>query len=247
MNEELIIKEYLNGASSLDLAKKYDTYQNKIIRTLKKHGIKPRSKSEAQKLALELGKSEHPTAGRTMAPESREKQSESQAQRWKKMSKNERESFRKGAKKRWEAKSDSEKQAMLSKAGLALQKASKEGSKAELFLCKALHDLGYVVQQHNTSLIPGNYELDIFLPELKTVIEIDGPQHFLPIFGQEALDKHIKFDTIKNGLIIKEGFRLIRVKYLVKHSSQKTNRQLLELVRKALNKKGKLIEVEIND
>lgn len=252
MDENKIVKEYESGLSSVELAKKYDTYQNKIIRILKKFDVKIRDKREAQALALSSGRSEHPTKGKKASATTKEKQSESQAVRWKKMPEAQREELREVAQQHWENRSDESKQAMLTKAGQALQKASKEGSKAEKYIVKMLRAKGYAVIPHKKGLIPGNYELDIYLPVEKVIIELDGPQHFLPLFGDKLLNRNIKYDTIKNGLLIKEGFAIIRVKYIVKHLSQKIQRDLWNKVDQTLSGicsgelTSKLIEVEIN-
>jgi len=119
---------------------------------------------------------------------------------------------------------------MLEKAGRELQKTTKEGSKAEKFLRQKLLDEGYDVQLHVKNLIEGNFEIDLLLPELKLIIEIDGPQHFLPLFGEKRLEDVVKFDSIKNGLLISKGFCVIRIRYLCKHMSQSVQRKLWSLV-----------------
>ena len=49
--EEYIIKLYCkDNKSTYEIAKALNTYPNKIRRTLKKHGIELKSKSDAQKL-----------------------------------------------------------------------------------------------------------------------------------------------------------------------------------------------------
>lgn len=253
MNDELkIVEAYKNGESSKSLADKYNTYPNKIVRILKKHGIELRSPSEAQKIALKQGRSEHPTAGKKADEETRLKQSETQAKRWRKMDSNKKESFKAGARNRWEERSAESKKAMLTKAGQALQRASREGSKAEKYIDKMLRQHGYSVIMHKKGLIAGDYELDLYLPDLGIVIELDGPQHFLPIFGEDLLLKNIKYDSIKNGLLITRGLSVIRVKYIVKHLSEKIKRDLWSKVHHIIQKieqgiiKNQLIEVELD-
>ena len=98
-----------------------------------------------------------------------------------------------------------------------------------------------------------NFEIDLLLPELNTIIEVDGPQHFLPVFGEDKLAEVIKMDSIKNGLLIAKGFCVIRVKYLSKHSSLSIQRKLWELVSEQVEKVSnrfppknkRLIELEI--
>ena len=43
-------------------------------------------------------------------------------------------------------------------------------------------------------------------------IEIDGPSHFLPVWGEDALKKNISYDQKKQGLILGRGLTLIRIK-----------------------------------
>ena len=86
-------------------------------------------------------------------------------------------------------------------------------------------------------IIPSeNLEIDLYIPELKTIIEVDGPQHFLPIFGEEKLSETIKLDSTKNGLLISKGFCVIRIKYLCKSWSRSVGRKLWDLVYEEVRK-----------
>ena len=89
---------------------------------------------------------------------------------------------------------------------------------------------------HKKGLIEGNFEIDLLLPELNTIIEVDGPQHFLPLFGEEKLAETIKLDSVKNGLLISKGFCVIRIKYLCRNMNQSVERKLWELVSKQVEK-----------
>ena len=75
-------------------------------------------------------------------------------------------------------------------------------------------------------------------PKLKAIIEIDGPSHFLPIWGEEKLQKQIKADEVKTGLILSRGFIIIRVKNLHNSISLHNQEQLKN------NLIAKLIEIE---
>ena len=73
--------------------------------------------------------------------------------------------------------------------------------------------MGYFIEFHKKGIIPNeNLEIDLYLPEIGTIIEVDGPSHFLPIWGPEKLHKQIKADSHKTGLILSKGFVIIRVK-----------------------------------
>lgn len=228
--EQKIVQEYLNGESSCSLAKAYNTYQNKILRVLKKNGVEIRNASEAQKKALELGRSSHPTEGKTLDDETKLKQSESQAKRWRQMDSVKKDAIKAGARERWEERPEESKREMLAKAGSALRQASIEGSKAEKYINQMLLKNGYETIMHKKGFVIGEYEIDLLLPKLQTIIELDGPQHFLPVFGEEVLQKNIKYDTVKNGVLLSKGYTVIRVKYIVKHLSDKIKRDLWDKI-----------------
>jgi very-short-patch-repair endonuclease len=104
---------------------------------------------------------------------------------------------------------------MLDAAIKSIQLAGKEGSKLEKFIYKELSNVGYKVEFHKKHLIQNqNLEIDMYVPSLKTIIEIDGPSHFLPIWGEEKLQKQIKADFHKTGLILSKGMIIIRIKHL---------------------------------
>ena len=62
MNETDIVRLYESeGCSTYEIAERYETYPNKIRRILVKHGVKMKSKSQAQKSALANGRAKHTT------------------------------------------------------------------------------------------------------------------------------------------------------------------------------------------
>ena len=139
-------------------------------------------------------------------------------------------------------------------AGEAVRKAAKEGSKIEKFLCEFLRNDGYNVTFHKKGLIENdNLEIDLFIPELKTAIEIDGPAHFFPIWGQKSLDAHIAGDAKKAGLLLQKGMVLVRIRHVVKNVSERHKREMgkeilavLEKIKKRFPSKNKrFIELEI--
>jgi very-short-patch-repair endonuclease len=55
--------------------------------------------------------------------------------------------------------------------------------------------------------------IDIFLNDHGVAIEIDGPSHQLPIWGEAKLIKTQQIDDMKTGLLISTGIRVIRIKF----------------------------------
>ena len=80
-NKDHIIKMYHDGCSSYEIAESLNTYSTKILRSLKYLGrllyedenYFKRTYSDAQKLALEKGRSKHPTEGKTLDKNHKEK------------------------------------------------------------------------------------------------------------------------------------------------------------------------------
>lgn len=216
MDHKKIVHLYTNEKkSTYEIAELYKTYANKIRRILIKNGVELKDKSEAQKNAIANGTSKIPTAGKQRTLEDKLKISNSLKKSWDNLSDAEYEKRVKTAKTRWNKMTKLEKQKMQESAIKAIQVAGKEGSKLEKFLYKELTRAGFKVEFHKMNLIANaNLEIDMYIPEARAIIEIDGPSHFLPIWGEEKLQKQIKADEHKSGLILSKGLAIIRIKNL---------------------------------
>jgi very-short-patch-repair endonuclease len=212
--KQIIEKLYtIENQSFADIAKKYNTYSNKIRRDAIKFKLKIRNKSEAQKNALNSGKHKHPTKGKKRSEKIKNKIGNSVLASWEKMSDTDLEKRKSKARKTWESKPENEKQEILSLANKAVREASKTGSKLEKFLLKSLIAGGYKVDFHKEqTLVNTKLQIDLFVPSIGTAIEVDGPSHFIPVWGKEVLEKNKKYDNKKEGLIIGKGWNLIRIK-----------------------------------
>jgi len=254
IDEGFVIKQYRSNKSTYEIAKDLGTYPNKIRRILIKNGEEVRDKSKAQTVALQTGRHKHPTKGKKRTDEEKIKISDGMALHWETMDEEERNHRISLAKRQWEEMSDVERDNLRRSAAQAVRLASREGSKSEKFLREGLTDAGYDVIFHKKGLIPNqNLEIDLFIPELKTAVEVDGPAHFFPIWGEANLNHHIKADAEKNGLLLAMGYVVIRVKHLTKNISNKTQRNLLAAVSEQLTqirdefpgKSKRFIELEI--
>lgn len=255
MNTKKIIDMYVQqNKSTYEIAIEFDTYPNKIRRLLIKNGIELKDKSEAQKNAIQSGKSTHPTMGKHRSQQEKLKISHGIKKYWDDMDDKTYDQKVKQAKKRWQSMGEVEKTKMLEAAIKAIQTAGKEGSKLEKFLYEEIMKAGYGVEFHKKYLIQNeNLEIDMYIPELKTIIEVDGPSHFLPIWGEEKLQKQIKADNNKSGLILSKGLAIIRIKNLSdsvcladKEKLRLDLLKILDTIKEAFPPKSKrYIEIEI--
>jgi very-short-patch-repair endonuclease len=236
INESDVIKLYNEGQSTREIAKKYNTYGNKIVRILKKHGVKLRDKSEAQKIALSSGKVSHPTKNKPRPESVKLAISKSFKETYKKLDKKKKQRKIELAKANWAAVSPEDRAKFQEKAAKAVLKAAKEGSRLEKLLIERIRKLGYTCQQHTVLCDNEKMKVDIYIPTLKLVIEIDGPSHFYPIWGEDALFKTQKADSEKNGLLISNGFCVIRVKYKARNITLGSQYEFMDKLEPILKK-----------
>lgn len=254
-NRDAIVHLYVEqGKSSYEVADALNTYSTKILRALDYLGIPKRNYSDAQTKALEQGRSVHPTKGKKLKESHKQKIGKQRSKAWSNLTAEERAKISEMSKKQWQEKSDSEKRELQRLAHEAVREASKNGSKTERFLKNNLESKGYNVIFHKTNLVPhSSLEVDLFIPEMKTAIEIDGPSHFLPIWGQKKLTKQQSDDIIKQGILIDAGYVVIRVKQPQKSVSVTKMLDLLSTIENELEKiktkfpspKNRLIEIEV--
>lgn len=57
---------------------------------------------------------------------------------------------------------------------------------------------------------------DFYLPNSNTIIEYDGQQHYVPVWGEERFKKLQRLDKIRNKYCKKNGIKLIRIPYTMK-------------------------------
>lgn len=198
--------------STYQIAEELNTYPNKIRRVLIKHGVEIKNRSAAQKLALKKGRSKHPTDGTKRTEETKIKISSQLVKHWDDLDDKERKRRSLESKKRWNNMSKSKQQEIRSKATQAIRASAVEGSKMERHIATEIRKLGYKVELHKKIIISENLEVDLYIPELNTIIEVDGPSHFYPIWGQEKLEKQMNADLRKSGSLLSKGYAILRVK-----------------------------------
>lgn len=233
---EVLNKLYVEDKQSFaDIAEKYGTYSNKIRRDAKKLNIPIRDKSSAQKNALTTGKHKHPTKGTNRSNETKNKIGKSVMGAWDKLTPEQLKSRKQKSKDNWEKLTNDEKEYRQKAATQAVRVSSKVGSKLEKYILTSLINDSYKVDFHKEhSLVNTKLQIDLFLPTMNIAIEVDGPSHFLPVWGDDALKKNIAYDQKKEGLILGKGWHLIRIKQLKDFSktrSQIIYQQLIQAIK----------------
>lgn len=254
---DVIVDLYVNkNQSTYQIAEALGTYANKVRAALKFLGVELRDYKSAQAKAIETGRAEHPTKGKKLTDEHKMSVGRARSKAWLEMSEEEKERISQISKAQWAAMSDDEKQELFRLASEALRETSREGSQTEKYIFDALKKDGWDVQFHLKGLIPNHkLELDMFLPQLKTAIEIDGPAHFLPIWGEQKLEKHQRSDAEKEALLLHYDYALIRVKQMDKSMSKTKMEKVLFRIRQEIAKIAdkfppktkRIIEIEVKD
>lgn len=237
---DLLNQLYIQQKKSFaDIASLYDTYANKIRREILSLNIPVRDKSEAQKNALKTGKHKHPTKGSVRSEDTKNKIGMGVMKSWEDLDDNELNNRKLKAKEAWNNLDEDEKDRMVKLANEAVRKTSKVGSKLEKFVLEYLLKQNHKVEFHKEqALLNTKLQIDLFLPTMGIAIEIDGPSHFLPVWGEDALQKNINYDQKKQGLILGKGLILIRVKQTKDFSKTRAQRicENLSLLLDSINK-----------
>lgn len=229
--KDLLVSEYVNKKDSFNIiAQKYSTYSNQLRRDAIKFNLPIRNKSEAQKNALHTGRHKHPTKGQERSELVKEKIGMSVLESWENLSDQEITDRKEKARNNWNKLTEEEKNNILSSANAAVRNSGKLGSKLEHYLLNALLQDGYRVDFHKEQTLSNTkLQIDLFLPTINTAIEVDGPSHFDPVWGEDTLKKNISYDTKKNGLILGKGWNLIRIKQTKDFSKSRAKKIYIEL------------------
>ncbi len=204
---------YTKKNLSFDVIAKYcGTYKNKVIRDAKKLGLKIKTKAEAQKHALASGRQAHPTEGKEIPLDVKQKISKTIVTN---LTPADRKKRSQNAKKRWDKMGYIKQEQFKTKGKKAIRTSSEDGSKLEIYLRdqlkKHIKEFGQVIYHQQHLMYGTKMHLDILLPALKTVVEIDGISHKENVWGDKSFNASRKSDRKKDGLLLGKGYVMIRV------------------------------------
>lgn len=209
---ELLRREYLDNKKSFtQIAKELGVSDGLLIYHARKYGLPIRSRTEAQRVSREQGRAINPHEGKSLTPEHRAAIAKTLHEKYQRLSDEEKEAYSKKVKA--VSRRDPEKLKRFTEAGQkALKTVAKKGSNLEHFFMEELILLGYSPQHGKKWAIQSeDMHIDIMLESEKIAIEVDGPQHLRVIYSQEDYDRKKEKDQRKNGLLLQEGYTVIRL------------------------------------
>lgn len=111
------------------------------------------------------------------------------------------------------------------------KKYSCRRSKAEEYLCGLIENdfKELEILRNDRSVLPSKLEIDIYIPKIRLAIELNGPTHYLPIYGAEKLNRVIKNDERKNIEMVELKIDILTIDISSLTSSKKTKEFLDKL------------------
>ena len=216
INEQIVRELYLEqGLSMRVVAKKVGVPLATLSRFMKRTGISARSKGEAQKNYLK--EHDHQMKGRKHSDETKKKISHSLGDFWDSLDDEQREEVKRKIGSAWQRKwagmSDQERKLMMEGLATKAKEAQGNGSRLERFIAEELRKRGYTVEERSTNYTSGkDFEVDLALPKERIAIEVDGPTHFLPIYGDDHLAQQQERDSRKDDQVNAVGYNMLRVR-----------------------------------
>lgn len=103
-------------------------------------------------------------------------------------------------------------------------------SKAETYLCNLIRTdfPNLTLTENDRTILKSKLEIDIFIKEFKLAIELNGPVHYFPIYGEDRLKKCQNRDLLKQQEICNLGLAMIIIDISRLNSKKRTEQFLNE-------------------
>lgn len=123
-------------------------------------------------------------------------------------------------------------------------------SKAEKILKELIiKDFPNIIVIENDRKLLGRLEIDLLLPEQKVAIEVNGPLHFKPIYGEPKYKQIKRHDNAKAEKLISLGYELIVVDVSEGKSPKRIKQIMLgeyPIIKSTIEKRTARIELASN-
>ena len=73
--------------------------------------------------------------------------------------------------------------------------------------------ISFVREKNYKDLKNGAFRFDFYLNNFDVLVEVDGEQHFKPVYGRPAFLKGQEHDRRKNSYCLAKGIKLYRIPY----------------------------------
>ena len=222
LTPDFLHKHYVTDKkSTVAIAKMLGCYPEQVRRALKKYHIPVRTKSTASRNFYDQC-GINSRKGYEFSQQEKDDASINAKNWWlSDESEEARAKISKSSKSMWDGKTKSEKAEVVARLHQACRIASQEGSKAEKKIAEILNTrYGYKVLTGVTELAGiGNLEVDIALPELGIIIEVDGITHFEDVYSDNRYERAQEHDAKKNDIMNGAGWSVIRVQLVCERYS----------------------------
>ena len=78
--------------------------------------------------------------------------------------------------------------------------------------------------ENNRKIVPNSLELDLYFPDKKIAIELNGPCHYIPMFGSDELNKTKNKDLLKIKFCQENGIKL----FIINVMGVRNQKQMLQ-------------------
>jgi len=239
--KSFINKEYnKNNRSIREIAQILNTYPNKIRREALRLGLELKPRGQIQSELLQRGVSKNPTEGRERTEKEKDKIAISISNSYTSESKRK---LSKISKERSDNRSQDERESFARKSHEGIRQAAVTGSKLEIFLYDRLIEEGFRCVAHEKHLVDNEkMHIDLLLPEEMIAIEVDGISHQQIVWSQKSYENKTVADLKKNGLLISDGYDVIRIKYS-RNISRADMIKIMDLLLTAISKTEQYQEI----
>ncbi len=228
-HKAFIIDAYFNrNMSTVAIGKEIGASPKSVRDFILKQGYTLRDRKAAAKATYDNGRVP-PMTGQTHSEDVRRKIATGVSNNWDALSEENYQKRVDKARETWYNLDVAVREIILSKARKALATVAIEGSKLEKEVFHHLTAAGYAVVMHYDKFPYEKLEVDLMLPGNMIAIEVDGPSHFLPLYGDERLKATIASDTKKNGLLLGLGYVVIRIGFVAEVTQFQTKDLIAKL------------------